>query len=68
MSTFVERAASNSRVQLAATAIVSGTVVAGAILGYQHLQDQKRASYLKETIPANGNGESVSTYEPTYIL
>ena len=58
MSTFIERAASNSRVQLAATAIASGAVVAGAILGYQHLQDQKRAPHPHESIPANGkNGE-----------
>ncbi|RYP68628.1 hypothetical protein DL769_005465 [Monosporascus sp. CRB-8-3] len=62
MSTFLERATSNSRAQLAATAIASGAVVAGAIFGYQHLQDQKRASQLKDSIPGGSDGEKLTAF------
>ncbi|RYP73877.1 hypothetical protein DL771_003319 [Monosporascus sp. 5C6A] len=62
MSTFLERATSNSRAQLAATAIASGAVVAGAIFGYQNLQDQKRASQLKASIPGGSDGERLTAF------
>ncbi|KAI8632747.1 ubiquitin-protein ligase molybdopterin-converting factor [Xylariaceae sp. FL1651] len=52
MSSFFERASSNSRVQLAATAIASGAVVAGAILGYQRLRQEERIYNLKNSIPS----------------
>lgn len=64
-SSFIERASSNSRVQLAATAIASGAVVAGAILGYQHLQHQERVSQLKDSIHLRNDGQKVS--EPSNI-
>jgi hypothetical protein len=51
MASFLDRAGTNSRVQLAATAIVSGAVVAGAILGYQQLRQEERVYNLKNSIP-----------------
>jgi hypothetical protein len=50
---------SRERVQLAATAVVSGAVVAGAILGYQHVRRQERVEDLKRGIPAVGDGHEV---------
>lgn len=51
MSSFLSRAASNANVQLATTAIVSGAVVATAILGYQKAQLESRIHRLKTSIP-----------------
>ncbi|KAF2966910.1 hypothetical protein GQX73_g6658 [Xylaria multiplex] len=55
MASLLERASTNSRVQLAATAIASGAVVAGAILGYQRLQREERIHKLKSSIPSLAN-------------
>lgn len=52
MASFLERATSSSKVQFAATAIASGAVVAGAILGYQRLQREERMHKLKDSIPS----------------
>ncbi|KAI0848492.1 ubiquitin-protein ligase molybdopterin-converting factor [Daldinia vernicosa] len=52
MASFLERTTVNSKVQLAATAIASGAVVAGTILGYQRLQRKERINQLKESIPS----------------
>ncbi|KAI0458091.1 ubiquitin-protein ligase molybdopterin-converting factor [Xylaria acuta] len=52
MASLFERANSNPRVQLAATAIASGAVVASAILGYQHLRQAERVQNLKRSIPS----------------
>ncbi|KAI1114716.1 ubiquitin-protein ligase molybdopterin-converting factor [Nemania sp. NC0429] len=52
MTSILERASTNPRVQLAATAIASGAVVAGAILGYQRLQRSERVHKLKSSIPS----------------
>ncbi|KAI1803442.1 ubiquitin-protein ligase molybdopterin-converting factor [Daldinia bambusicola] len=52
MSSILERATVNSKVQLAATALASGAVVAGTILGYQRLQRKERINQLKESIPS----------------
>ncbi|KAK2067400.1 hypothetical protein P8C59_001147 [Phyllachora maydis] len=41
----------HSKLQLAATALASGAVVAGAILGYQRLQKEERLTRLKSSIP-----------------
>ncbi|KAI1337148.1 ubiquitin-protein ligase molybdopterin-converting factor [Xylariaceae sp. FL0016] len=58
-SSFFERATTNSRVQLAATAIASGAVVASAILGYQKLRESERVHELKDSIPPSlENGEA----------
>lgn len=51
MSLF-SQAASNPKVQFATTAIVSGAVVASAILSYQQLQRDERISKLKDSIPS----------------
>ncbi|KAI0008198.1 ubiquitin-protein ligase molybdopterin-converting factor [Xylariaceae sp. FL0662B] len=51
---FLEQATSSSRVQLAATAIASGVVVAGTILGYQRLQRDERIHEFKGSIPSQG--------------
>jgi len=52
MASILERASGNSRVQLAATAIASGAVVAGVILGYQRLRQEERVHSLKNSIPS----------------
>ncbi|KAK6582875.1 hypothetical protein PZA11_005283 [Diplocarpon coronariae] len=56
MSSWLSRTASNSQAQLAATALVSGAVVAGAIFGYQRVRRQERVEDLKSSIPALGQG------------
>ncbi|KAI8958144.1 ubiquitin-protein ligase molybdopterin-converting factor [Daldinia sp. FL1419] len=53
MASFLERTTVNSKVQLAATAIASGAVVAGTILGYQRLQRKERINQLKDSIPSS---------------
>lgn len=45
---------SNPKAQLAATAIVSGAIVAGGILGYQHVRRQEKVEDLKSSIPQLG--------------
>jgi len=54
MSSWLSRATSSTQAQFAATAIVSGAVVAGAILGYQHVRRQERVEDLKNSIPELG--------------
>ncbi|CZR63751.1 related to E.coli molybdopterin-converting factor chlN [Phialocephala subalpina] len=57
MSSWFQRATSSTQAQFAATAIVSGAVVAGAILGYQHVRRVERTEDLKRSIPALGAGD-----------
>lgn len=45
----------NSKAQLAATALVSGVVVASSIFGYQALRRQVRVDTLKRNIPELGS-------------
>ncbi|KAK3940551.1 hypothetical protein QBC46DRAFT_384838 [Diplogelasinospora grovesii] len=45
-------ASNTSKMQLAATAVISGAAVAAAILGYQRLQQEERLSRLKGSIDA----------------
>jgi hypothetical protein len=59
MSSWLQRAASSSQAQFAATAIVSGAVVAGAIFGYQAVQRRERVQDLKRGIPEVGRGHVV---------
>ena len=49
--------ASNPKVQLAATAVVSAAVAAGAILSYQRLQHGERLTRLKRSIPNPADDE-----------
>lgn len=51
MSSFLARTTSDSRFHLAATAVISGGVVAAGILSYQRLSHEKRVSRLKDSIP-----------------
>lgn len=51
MASFLSRAASNTHIQFATTAVVSGAVVAGTIIGYQRLQRESRINHLKGSIP-----------------
>ncbi|KAI1427446.1 ubiquitin-protein ligase molybdopterin-converting factor [Xylaria sp. FL1777] len=51
MASLLEQARTNTRIQLAATAIASGAVVAGVILGYQRSQREGRMYELKNSIP-----------------
>lgn len=44
----------NTKAQFAATAIVSGAIVAGSILGYQHVRRQEKLEDLKSSIPPLG--------------
>jgi hypothetical protein len=54
MSSWLGRVSTSSQAQFAATAIVSGAVVAGAIFGYQAIQRQERIKDLKSGIPDTG--------------
>ncbi|CZT12244.1 related to E.coli molybdopterin-converting factor chlN [Rhynchosporium agropyri] len=54
MSSWLSRTTSSSQAQFAATALVSGAVVAGAIFGFQHLRRQELVEDLKSSIPALG--------------
>ncbi|KAH6605270.1 hypothetical protein Trco_006977 [Trichoderma cornu-damae] len=60
MSSFLSETFSNPRLQLLATAAVSGATVAGLILGYQALEREERLSQLKSSIPSlsTENGRS----------
>jgi hypothetical protein len=49
----------SSQAQFAATALVSGAVVAGAIFGYQAVRRQERVKDLKSGIPEVGEGNKV---------
>ncbi|KAL2016115.1 hypothetical protein VTK56DRAFT_4259 [Thermocarpiscus australiensis] len=49
--------ASNPKVQLAATALVSATIAAGAVLGYQRLHEGDRASRRKHSVPGPSESE-----------
>ena len=57
MASWFQRATSSTQAQFAATAIVSGAVVAGAILGYQHVRRVERTEDLKRSIPELGAGD-----------
>jgi hypothetical protein len=56
MASWLGRVTSSSQAQFAATAIVSGAVVAGAILGYQAVRRQERVEELKSGIPEAKEG------------
>lgn len=51
MSAWLQRQASSHGVQLAATAVLSGAAVAGAIYGYQNLRRAEAVEELKASIP-----------------
>jgi len=59
MSSFISRVSTSSQAQFAATALVSGAVVAGAIFGYQAVRRQERVKDLKSGIPEVGEGNKV---------
>jgi hypothetical protein len=59
MSSWLQRAASSTQAQFAATALVSGAVVAGAIFGYQAAKRQERVEDLKGSIPEVGSGHVI---------
>ncbi|KAI2782247.1 ubiquitin-protein ligase molybdopterin-converting factor [Daldinia loculata] len=65
MASFLERTTVNSKVQLAATAIASGAVVAGTILGYQRLQRKERINQLKESIPSLLDEGKLTSFDGT---
>ena len=56
MSSWLGRVSTSSQAQFAATAIVSGAVVAGAIFGYQSIRRQERVRDLKSGIPEADDG------------
>jgi hypothetical protein len=56
MMAWMQRISGSREFQFGATALVSGAVVAGAILGYQHVRRQERVEDLKSSIPALGQG------------
>lgn len=58
MSSFISDTLSNPRIQLLATAAVSGVTVAGLILGFQALEREERLSELKNSIPQLSNNEN----------
>ncbi|KAL2757699.1 hypothetical protein ACRALDRAFT_1061009 [Sodiomyces alcalophilus JCM 7366] len=58
MSSFLSKAASDPRVQLATTAIISGATVACLIFGYQSLAREERLDELKRSIPPPSDATS----------
>ena len=65
---WISRTTSSHPAQLAATALVSGAVVAGAIFGFQHVRRQVRVDDLKRSIPGldeNHEADQVITSTPT---
>lgn len=52
--------------QFGATALASGAVVAGAILGYQHVRRQERVEDLKGSIPALGKGHQADMVRSSF--
>lgn len=51
MASWIGRITGSREAQFAATAVVSGAVVAGAILGYQNVRRRERVGELKADIP-----------------
>lgn len=51
MSSWIQRHANTHQSQLAATAVISGAAVAGAILGYQTYRRKEAVKGLKASIP-----------------
>jgi hypothetical protein len=62
MGSWFQRTMNSTQVQFAATALVSGAVVAGAILGYQHVRRTERVEDLKRSIPEVGRRDEVSLF------
>lgn len=60
MPSFVAEALGSPRLQLLATAAVSGAAVAAVILGYQALEREERLSQLKRSIPPQAGAAEVS--------
>lgn len=54
MSGLLSRATTDHRLQLVATAVLSGGIVAAGLLSYQRLAHDKRVSRLKDSIPDPG--------------
>ena len=54
MSSWITRATANHKAQLITTAVVSGVVVGGAILGFQKARRLYRVETLKESTPDIG--------------
>ncbi|KAL2003865.1 hypothetical protein VTN02DRAFT_1887 [Thermoascus thermophilus] len=51
MSSWLQRQAGSQQAQLAATAVLSGAAVAGAILGFQSMRRREKVKELKASIP-----------------
>lgn len=56
---WISRTASSHPAQLAATALVSGVVVAGAIFGFQHIRRTVKVQDLKRSIPDIGEEHEI---------
>lgn len=52
MSSWISRATASHNTQLVTTAVISGVVVAGAILGFQKVRRQYMVEDLKASIPS----------------
>ena len=64
MSSWLERQASSHQVQLAAVAIASGVVVAGAIYGSQAIRREKKVTKLKASIPEINDSHHADLVRP----
>jgi hypothetical protein len=51
MASWIQRQSNSHQAQLAATAVLSGAAVAGAILGFQKFRRRERVKRLKASIP-----------------
>lgn len=65
MTSLLSQPSSNSKLQLAATAVVSAAVAAGAVLSYQRLQKDERITRLKQSIPSPHDHEPVPKVRAT---
>lgn len=67
MSSWLESVGSSHKLQLAATAIVSGAVVGGAIIGLQQAKRKYKVYDLKHSIP-NSKEKHDTTRVPNILI
>jgi hypothetical protein len=67
MSSWISRTTASHNAQLITTAVVSGVVVGGAILGFQQARRLYRVADLKASIPEEGDPTRVRNFKTTNL-
>lgn len=69
MASWLQRQANSHNTQLAGAAVLSGTAVAGAILGYQAIKRNAAVQKLKQSIPVDEqtNPQKVLTHSQGFL-